>query len=85
MSSIIYIVSHLDTWLAKKENGSYERLIYREAKPGIWQWDIDEPELFYRAIAKLYERCSRIFFGPASYRSILLLQKANHKLTLVGT
>ena len=47
-----------------------KRFIWRESRPGIWQRDIDEPEQFYTAIAKLYEGSGRMFFAITGHISL---------------
>ena len=48
----------------------YERFTWREAKPGTWQRDVDEPEHFYAAIAKLHEGSGRMFFAMTGHISL---------------
>jgi hypothetical protein len=52
--------------------GPYERFAWREARPSIWQREIDEPEQFYAAIAKLYEGSGRMFFAITGHISLVI-------------
>ncbi|KAJ9138385.1 Cytochrome p450 [Pleurostoma richardsiae] len=49
---------------------TYENFAWRESAPGVWQRDIDEAELFYTSLAKLYEGSGRMFFAITGHVSL---------------
>lgn len=52
---------------------SYDNFIWRETVPGVWQRDIDEAEMFYASLAKLYEGSNRMFFAITGHVSLRLV------------
>lgn len=48
----------------------YEKFVWRETRPGIWQRDVDEPEKYYSTVAKQYEGSGRMYFAMTGHISL---------------
>jgi hypothetical protein len=65
----------LDTYLQQLSNtmaALYDNLMWREAAPGVWQRDADEPEQFYATLIKLYEGSGRMQFAITGHVSLTI-------------
>ena len=71
--NIVGVIREHVRYLNNDTMDPYERFIWREARPGTWQRDIDEPEQFYAAIAKLYEGSGRMFFAITGHISLIII------------
>lgn len=54
---------------------SYEKYVWRQTIPGVWQRSCDEIERCYAILAKLYEGSGRMFFAMTGHIRIVCDQR----------